>query len=164
MYQSSLSKVYIRAAYGGILEAPAGCAVWLGRAQGENGCESDFVHFPRRRTRAGRAVLSVKGAVAHGWMPSGGCVHVGDTLELGFIGHLRSLAFNDQVEANALKLAESSWLRDRTGTAPVFLLDDVLSELDPERRERLVGALPGDAQALVTSALPAGLPRPAARP
>ena len=58
----------------------------------------------------------------------------------------------------ALKLAEAAWLRERTGTAPVFLLDDVLSELDPERRQRLVEALPPDAQALLTSALPAGLP------
>lgn len=59
----------------------------------------------------------------------------------------------------ALKLAEAAWLRERTGTTPVFLLDDVLSELDAERRQRLVDALPADAQALVTSALPAGLPR-----
>jgi DNA replication and repair protein RecF len=58
----------------------------------------------------------------------------------------------------ALKLAEAAWLRERTGTSPVFLLDDVLSELDPERRQRLVEALPADAQALLTSALPAGLP------
>ena len=58
----------------------------------------------------------------------------------------------------ALKLAESGWLRERTGSVPIFLLDDVLSELDPDRRERFVSALPEDAQALVTSALPAGLP------
>lgn len=58
----------------------------------------------------------------------------------------------------ALKLAESGWLRDRTGSVPIFLLDDVLSELDPDRRERFVSALPQDSQALVTSALPAGLP------
>jgi DNA replication and repair protein RecF len=58
----------------------------------------------------------------------------------------------------ALKLAEAGWLRERTGSAPIFLLDDVLSELDPDRRERFVSALPADAQALVTSALPAGLP------
>lgn len=60
----------------------------------------------------------------------------------------------------ALKLAEAAWLRERTGSVPIFLLDDVLSELDPVRRERLVTALPADAQALVTSALPAGLPPP----
>jgi len=58
----------------------------------------------------------------------------------------------------ALKLAEAVWLRERTRTTPIFLLDDVLSELDPERRQRLVDALPADAQALLTSALPAGLP------
>ncbi len=58
----------------------------------------------------------------------------------------------------ALKLAEAGWLRARTGSVPIFLLDDVLSELDPDRRERFISALPEDAQTLVTSALPAGLP------
>ena len=58
----------------------------------------------------------------------------------------------------ALKIAEAAWLRARTATMPVFLLDDVLSELDPERRAHLAAALPADAQALITSALPAGLP------
>jgi DNA replication and repair protein RecF len=58
----------------------------------------------------------------------------------------------------ALKLAEAAWLGERTGATPIFLLDDVLSELDPERRERLVDGLPTGAQAFVTSALPAGLP------
>jgi DNA replication and repair protein RecF len=58
----------------------------------------------------------------------------------------------------ALKLAEARWLRDRSGDPPVFLLDDVLSELDPGRREALVAALPDDAQTLLTAALPAGLP------
>jgi len=58
----------------------------------------------------------------------------------------------------ALKVAESAWLRQRTATSPIFLLDDVLSELDAERRQRLVEALPVDAQVLITTALPAGLP------
>jgi DNA replication and repair protein RecF len=58
----------------------------------------------------------------------------------------------------ALKLAEAAWLRGRTATTPIFLFDDVLSELDTERRLRLIDALPSDAQALLTSALPAGLP------
>lgn len=58
----------------------------------------------------------------------------------------------------ALKLAEAAWLHERTGTLPVFLLDDVLSELDPVRRQRLVEGLPAGAQALLTSALPAGMP------
>jgi len=58
----------------------------------------------------------------------------------------------------ALKIAEAGWLRDRTGDPPIFLLDDVLSELDPARREALIAALPAGAQTLLTAALPAGLP------
>ncbi len=58
----------------------------------------------------------------------------------------------------ALKLAEAEWLRARSDDPPIFLLDDVLSELDPGRREALVAALPADAQTLLTAALPAGLP------
>ncbi len=58
----------------------------------------------------------------------------------------------------ALKLAEAEWLRAASHEAPVFLLDDVLSELDAGRREALVEALPADAQVFVTAALPAGLP------
>ncbi len=34
----------------------------------------------------------------------------------------------------ALKLAEAEWMRSQTGEIPVVLLDDVLSELDPQRR------------------------------
>ena len=58
----------------------------------------------------------------------------------------------------ALKLAEAEWLRQHTDDPPIFLLDDVLSELDPGRREALIAALPADTQALLTAALPAGLP------
>ncbi len=67
----------------------------------------------------------------------------------------------------ALKLAEASWLVEQTADLPVFLLDDVLSELDPDRRERLAGAVPDAAQALLTataaSAVPETLSRRAAR-
>lgn len=59
----------------------------------------------------------------------------------------------------ALKLAEAGWLRERSADPPIFLLDDVLSELDPARREALIEALPAGAQTLLTAALPAGLPR-----
>ena len=58
----------------------------------------------------------------------------------------------------SLKLAEGSWIHDRIGELPVFLLDDVLSELDPERRNALVDALPEGAQALLTAAFEAGVP------
>ena len=58
----------------------------------------------------------------------------------------------------SLKLAEAAWIRDRVGELPVFLLDDVLSELDPGRRDALVDALPEDAQTLLTAAFEAGVP------
>jgi len=58
----------------------------------------------------------------------------------------------------SLKMAEAAWLTARVGEPPVFLLDDVLSELDPGRREALALAIPGDAQALVTAATHAALP------
>lgn len=58
----------------------------------------------------------------------------------------------------ALKMAEAAWITERRGEAPVFLLDDVLSELDPRRRDALAEAIPAGGQALVTAAFPAGIP------
>jgi DNA replication and repair protein RecF len=55
----------------------------------------------------------------------------------------------------ACKLAEVRYLQDTAGVAPVILLDDVLSELDPERRERLLALLAdGGHQVLVTTTEP----------
>lgn len=45
-----------------------------------------------------------------------------------------------------------------TGPAPILLLDDVYSELDPARGEALTRALPDDTQTLVTTADPAQVP------
>ena len=58
----------------------------------------------------------------------------------------------------ALKLAEAEWIRARTREVPVFLLDDVLSELDTERRDAFSRALPADAQALLTAAVATSIP------
>jgi DNA replication and repair protein RecF len=58
----------------------------------------------------------------------------------------------------SLKLAEAGWLTARVGEPPVFLLDDVLSELDPARRDALAAAIPPDAQALLTAATTTALP------
>lgn len=55
----------------------------------------------------------------------------------------------------ALKLAQVEWLRRQSGEPPVVLLDDVLSELDPERRDYLQGwLLEGRCQVLVTATDP----------
>lgn len=50
----------------------------------------------------------------------------------------------------ALKMAEGEVSRDLSGEYPVFLLDDVLSELDGRRREFLLGGS-GEKQILITS-------------
>jgi DNA replication and repair protein RecF len=52
----------------------------------------------------------------------------------------------------SLKLAELHYLAEVTGEQPVLLLDDVMSELDPTRRERLLAALQPGPQALITAA------------
>jgi DNA replication and repair protein RecF len=59
----------------------------------------------------------------------------------------------------SLKLAELHYLAEVTGEQPVLLLDDVMSELDPARRERLLAALEPGPQALITAADLDDLPR-----
>ncbi len=63
-------------------------------------------------------------------------------------GEQRSMAL-------ALRLASHRALLDEHGSPPVLLLDDVFSELDPERSALLLGALPAG-QTLLSSA--SGLP------
>jgi len=52
----------------------------------------------------------------------------------------------------ALLLAERDVLTSMRATHPVMLLDDVLSELDPERRARLLQTLAGPGQTLISTA------------
>ncbi len=50
----------------------------------------------------------------------------------------------------SLKLAEGEVIRDKFGEYPVFLFDDVLSELDSKRRQYLIEGM-GDRQIIITS-------------
>jgi DNA replication and repair protein RecF len=54
----------------------------------------------------------------------------------------------------ALKLAELDLLTQLDGRAPLLLLDDVFSELDPERRAHLVRRIGSLPQAIVTTTTP----------
>lgn len=54
----------------------------------------------------------------------------------------------------AFKLAEVEWLRQRVGENPVLLLDEVLAELDPERRADLLEHIGTADQAILTAADP----------
>jgi DNA replication and repair protein RecF len=51
----------------------------------------------------------------------------------------------------ALKLAEVEWMTARTGSCPVLLLDEVLAELDLQRRADLLETVDGMEQALLTT-------------
>ena len=50
----------------------------------------------------------------------------------------------------ALKLAEGEWIEEKTGSAPIYLFDDILSELDERRREYILSKLRGK-QVIITS-------------
>jgi DNA replication and repair protein RecF len=58
----------------------------------------------------------------------------------------------------ALLLAEAGLVQERRGFAPLLLLDDVLSELDPERRQVLAGQLRAFGQTLITATTESALP------
>lgn len=51
----------------------------------------------------------------------------------------------------SLKLAEVAWMKEKTSQWPVLLLDEVLAELDPERRLDLLARLAESEQALLTT-------------
>ena len=51
----------------------------------------------------------------------------------------------------ALKLAEVEWMRARTGEWPILLLDEVLAELDTQRRRDLLNRLGGAEQCIMTT-------------
>lgn len=53
--------------------------------------------------------------------------------------------------ALAIKLAELELVKHRTKEYPILMLDEVLSELDDNRAERLFGAISGDVQCLLTT-------------
>lgn len=55
----------------------------------------------------------------------------------------------------ALKLAEVRWMHAHTGEMPILLLDEVLAELDVNRRARLLETVGAAEQALLTSTDPA---------
>ena len=48
-------------------------------------------------------------------------------------------------------MAEVALLRDRLNQTPVLLLDDVMSELDKQRRTQLIKVISQDIQTFITS-------------
>jgi DNA replication and repair protein RecF len=75
---------------------------------------------------------------------------VNDQIDLGKFGSRGQ----QRTAVVALKLAEVDWMRQRTGEWPILLLDEVLSELDAERRAFLLTQVNGVEQALITTTDP----------
>jgi DNA replication and repair protein RecF len=76
--------------------------------------------------------------------------------DLAFLRDGRELrAYGSQGEQRlallALLLAERETLAETRGAVPLMLLDDVMSELDPDRRTLLAGLLRADGQSIVTT-------------
>jgi DNA replication and repair protein RecF len=63
-----------------------------------------------------------------------------------------------------LLLAEAAALAELRGAPPLLLLDDVLSELDTDRRQALLAALPPGGQTLVSATSATALPEVAPAP
>ena len=57
----------------------------------------------------------------------------------------------DRTAVLSLKLAEVAWMKQKTGQWPVLLLDEVLAELDTQRRADLLQRLAESEQALLTT-------------
>ncbi len=88
--------------------------------------------------------------------------HLDDVVLLASGRELRSFGSQGEQRLSllALLLAEAEAIVERTGVPPLLLLDDVLSELDPERRRILAERVRGAGQALVTATDVAMLPLP----
>ena len=51
----------------------------------------------------------------------------------------------------ALKIAEVQWMKEKKGETPILLLDEVLAELDPDRRNDLLSVIEDNEQALLST-------------
>jgi DNA replication and repair protein RecF len=76
--------------------------------------------------------------------------------DLRFFANTRDLRLygsrgQQRTAALSLKLAEVQVMTDSTGTSPLLLLDDVMSELDARRRSTLLQALRNVRQAILTT-------------
>jgi DNA replication and repair protein RecF len=91
-----------------------------------------------------------------GELERGFCAHGPHRDELSFLRDGRELrSYGSQGELRvallALLLAERAVLSDRSGRIPLLLLDDVMSELDPPRRELLAEELSAGGQSVIAT-------------
>jgi DNA replication and repair protein RecF len=142
-------------------QARSGVVSLLAQAFADRAAE---LELPDARLRHESAPVSVEDLDARlerdldrGWTGAG--PHLEDIAVLSGDRDLR--AFGSQGEQRiavlALLLAEAAVLAER-GPPPLLLLDDVLSELDPDRRIALAARIGAPGQALVTTTAASALP------
>ena len=72
-----------------------------------------------------------------------------------FINDKESTKFASQGQQRtivlALKMAELDIIKEKTGTSPILLLDDVLAELDDLRQNYLLNSIDKETQTIITS-------------
>jgi DNA replication and repair protein RecF len=119
--------------------------------------EARLVHEPAPVT-AEELDARLERDLERGWTGAG--PHLEDVAVLSGDRDLRT--FGSQGEQRmavlGLLLAEAELLGAQGPVAPLLLLDDVLSELDPERRVALAGRIGASGQALVTATAASALP------
>jgi DNA replication and repair protein RecF len=76
--------------------------------------------------------------------------------DLGFLANEVDLNIygsrgQQRTSALSLKLAEVEWLTQKKGDSPILLLDDMVSELDPLRRNLLLAAMDDVQQVVITA-------------
>lgn len=78
----------------------------------------------------------------------------GDRIEF-FIGGKNARLYASQGQQRSIvlsfKLAEVALIQDMRDQKPILLLDDVMSELDAQRRNALIGFISGDIQTFITT-------------
>lgn len=110
------------------------------------GAECSPVEFFFKKLKEHRNADMIKGATGLGPHRDDIEIRIGDTItrSFGSQGQQRTCALS-------LKLAELEFMRAETGEYPVLLLDDVMSELDADRRKYLLQVVRGRVQAFVTA-------------
>jgi DNA replication and repair protein RecF len=126
---------------------------------GELGLEGDVAlgYKPRSKAQTAEELAAELAERSSADVERGFTAHGPHRDDLGFERNGRELRIygsqgQQRLALLALLLAEREALARTRGAPPLMLLDDVLSELDPDRRARLIGLLRGDGQSVITTA------------
>lgn len=130
----------------------------FGDSAGELGLGSATLAYEGEPPTTGDLAARLEGDIERGVTGAG--PHLHDIRIEAADRDLRSFGSQGEqrVAVLALVLAEAHALRERTRSAPLVLLDDVLSELDGDRRRSLARMLERGSQTVVTATAAAALP------